>query len=321
MPPRLLKFEIPNRPRQIGASEVSLDRVRAATVVRRRHAGRWVAAAVIVLTLCLLIHSAITNPRFGWAVVWEYFFSGPILSGLGLTLELTAVASLISLVAGTILALMRMSPNPVLRLSSAAYIWFFRSVPLLVQIIFFYNFSALYPNIALSIPFVPSFGSTNVNAIVTPFVAALLGLSFNESAYTAETVRGGILSVSKGQWEAAKAVGFRPGQTIRLIVLPQAMKVFLPPFGNQVVNLLKLTSLVSIVALADLLYSAELIYSRTFQTIPLLIVASLWYLIVVSILSFGQNALERRLSADSKTPASRDFLRKFLGISMVARNS
>lgn len=138
----------------------------------------------------------------------------------------------------------------------------------------------------------------NVNAIISPFVAALLGLSFNESAYTAETVRGGILSVNRGQWAAAKAVGFSPAQIIRFVILPQALKVFLPPFGNQVVNLLKLTSLVSIVALADLLYSAQLIYARNFETIPLLIVASIWYLVVVSVLSYGQRLLERRLAAD-----------------------
>jgi polar amino acid transport system permease protein len=130
-----------------------------------------------------------------------------------------------------------------------------------------------------------------------PTLWPLFGLGFNESAYTAETVRGGILSVDPGQWAAARAVGFSPAQTFRYVILPQAIKVFLPPFGNQVVNLLKLTSLVSIVALADLLYSAQLIYARTFETIPLLIVVSIWYLVVVTILSYGQSLLERRIAA------------------------
>ena len=158
---------------------------------------------------------------------WEYLFARPILAGLGLTIELTLIATVISLVAGTLLALMRMSANPVLSTVAAIYIWFFRSVPLLVQIIFFYNFSALYPHIEIGLPdFGPSFGTINVNAIISPFVAALLGLGFNESAYTAETVRGGILSVDAGQWAAAKSVGFSPSQTIRYVVLPQAIRVF-----------------------------------------------------------------------------------------------
>lgn len=284
---------------------VTMEQIGRAPVVPRRYPGRWIAAAVLVLLLCLLADTVVTNPRFGWPTVWHYLFARPILSGLGLTLELTALATVISLAGGTVLALMRMSPNPVLATVAALYIWFFRSVPLLVQIIFFYNFSALYPHVTLGLPWGPNFGTVNVNAIVTPFVAALLGLTFNESAYTAETVRGGILSVGAGQWAAAKAVGFSPGQTLRVVILPQAIKVFLPPFGNQVVNLLKLTSLVSIVALADLLYSAQIIYSRTFETIPLLIVASLWYLLLVSILSYGQGLLERRLAAGSSYPVPR----------------
>lgn len=277
---------------------VTLQQLRDAVVVPRRYPGRWVTAAILLVVLALLIATMVTNKRFEWPVVLHYLFAPEILRGLLLTLELTLIATIAALVAGTCLALMRMSANVVLRTAAAGYIWFFRSVPLLVQIIFFYNFSALYPHLSLGLPGIgPGYGSFNVNAIVTPFVAALLGLGFNESAYTAETVRGGILSVDPGQWAAAKAAGFSPAQTIRHVILPQAIRVFLPPFGNQVVNLLKLTSLVSIVALADLLYSAQLIYARTFQTIPLLIVASIWYLVVVSILSYGQSLLERRMSA------------------------
>lgn len=276
---------------------IALEQLRNAVVVPRRYPGRWLAAAILLVLLCLFGWAIVTNPRFEWPVVWEYLFAPTILSGLGLTLELTLIATIISLVGGTLLALMRMSANPVLSTTAAVYIWFFRSVPLLVQIIFFYNFSALYPHIEIGLPhFGPSFSTINVNAIISPFVAALLGLSFNESAYTAETVRGGILSVDAGQWAAAKSVGFSPAQTVCYVVLPQAIRVFLPPFGNQVVNLLKLTSLVSIVALADLLYSAQLIYARTFETIPLLIVVSIWYLVVVSILSYCQNQLERRMA-------------------------
>ncbi|HEX3982491.1 MAG TPA: amino acid ABC transporter permease [Acidisoma sp.] len=282
---------------------VSLEQLHSAVVVPRRYVGRWVAAAILILLM--LAQALVSNSRFEWPVVWQYLFAPSILKGLGLTLELTVLATIISLIAGIGLALTRMSANPVLSTVAAAYIWFFRSVPLLVQIIFFYNFSALYPHIALGLPdFGPSFGT--VNAIISPFVAALLGLCFNESAYTAETVRGGILSVNPGQWAAAKSIGFRPAQTIRYVILPQAIRVFLPPFGNQVVNLLKLTSLVSIVALADLLYSAQLIYARTFETIPLLIVASIWYPILVSILSYGQSLLERRMATDPARGARRE---------------
>ena len=277
---------------------VALEQLRNAVVVPRRYPGRWAAAAVLLVFAVLFARAIVTNERFEWDVVWQYIFARPILAGLGLTLELTLIATIISLAAGTLLALMRLSANPVLSTAAAVYIWFFRSVPLLVQIIFFYNFSALYPHIEFGLPdFGPNFGVINVNAIISPFVAALLGLGFNESAYTAETVRGGILSVDAGQWAAAKSVGFSPAQTVRYVVLPQAIRVFLPPFGNQVVNLLKLTSLVSIVALADLLYSAQLIYARTFETIPLLIVVSIWYLVVVSILSYCQSQLERRMAA------------------------
>jgi polar amino acid transport system permease protein len=286
---------------------VSLEQLHSAVVVPRRYVGRWVAAAILILLVLMLAQALVSNSRFEWPVVWQYLFAPSILKGLGLTLELTVLATIISLIAGIGLALMRMSANPVLSTVAAAYIWFFRSVPLLVQIIFFYNFSALYPHTALGLPdFAPSFGTVNVNAIISPFVAALLGLCFNESAYTAETVRGGILSVNPGQWAAAKSIGFRPAQTIRYVILPQAIRVFLPPFGNQVVNLLKLTSLVSIVAVADLLYSAQLIYARTFETIPLLIVASIWYLILVSILSYGQSLLERRMATDPARGARRE---------------
>ena len=210
------------------------------------------------MLLVLLARAIVTNPRFEWPVVWHYLFARPILAGLGLTLELTLIATIISLAAGTLLALMRMSANPVLSTAAAVYIWFFRSVPLLVQIIFFYNFSALYPHIELGMPdFGPSFGTVNVNAIISPFVAALLGLGFNESA-----TRPRRCAAASCRWMPGSGrppiSGLQPGADRPLRRSAAGHRVFLPPFGNQVVNLLKLTSLVSIVALADLLYSAQL---------------------------------------------------------------
>lgn len=276
-------------------------------MVPLRHPWRWVIATIILLMIAMLVNTLVTNERFEWPTVWDYLFSKPILDGLALTIQLTVIATVMSLVFGTILALMRTSQNPILKWSAAGYIWVFRSVPLLVQLIFFYNISALFPTFSLGLPFGigPEFLLGDVNEIVTPMMAAVLAFSLNESAYTAETVRGGLLSVGEGQIEAGRAMGFGEGRITWLIVLPQALRVFIPPFGNQVVNLLKMTSLVSVIALADLLYSAQIIYSRSFETIPLLIVASVWYLVLVSIMSYGQSLLERRFAQDLRSAKSK----------------
>ena len=180
---------------------------------------------------------------------------------------------------------------------SWAYIWFFRSVPALVQLIFWYNFGALYPVIALRVPMGPTLFSANTNTLITPMFAALAGLGLAQAAYTAEVIRGGIASVPRGQTRAALALGMGPLTIFRRIIFPQAMRVIIPPVGNEVISMVKNTSLVSVIALAELLYTAQLIYARTYETIPLLIVASLWYLIVVSVLSVGQSFLEHRYRA------------------------
>lgn len=279
----------------------------SARVVPLRHPWRWVIAAIILLIIAIIVNTLVTNERFEWPTVWEYLFSKPILDGLVLTIQLTVIATVMSLIFGTIIALMRTSQNPILKWTAAGYIWVFRSVPLLVQLIFFYNISALFPTFSIALPFGigPELLLGDVNEIVTPMMAAVLAFSLNESAYTAETVRGGLLSVGEGQIEAGRAMGFGEGRITLLIVLPQALRVFIPPFGNQVVNLLKMTSLVSVIALADLLYSAQIIYSRTFETIPLLIVASVWYLVLVSIMSYGQSLLERRFAQDLRGAKSK----------------
>jgi len=198
------------------------------------------------------------------------------------------------LVLGTLLAVMRLSPNLLLSTLSWLYIWFFRSVPVLVQLIFWYNFGALYATISLGIPFGPTLYSASTNALITPMFAALAGLGLAQAAYTAEVIRAGIVSVPHGQTRAARALGMQPMTIFRRIVLPQAMRVIIPPVGNEVISMVKSTSLVSVIALSELLYTAQLIYARTYETIPLLIVASLWYLIIVSVLSVGQHVLERK---------------------------
>ena len=266
-------------------------------VVPLRHPWTWAATAVEVLVALGALASVATNPAFQWPVVAEYMLDEQILIGLGRTLELTLIAMTIGLVLGTLLAMMRLSPNRLLSTVSWAYIWFFRSVPALVQLIFWYNFGALYPVIALRVPLGPTLFSANTNTLITPMLAALAGLGLAQAAYTAEVIRAGIVSVPRGQTRAALALGMRPLTIFRRIVFPQAMRVIIPPVGNEVISMVKNTSLVSVIALAELLYTAQLIYSRTFETIPLLIVASLWYLAVVSVLSVGQHFLEHRYRA------------------------
>jgi polar amino acid transport system permease protein len=258
-----------------------------------RHWGRWIAAAIVLLIVASVIHSAVTNDRFEWDVVGTYLFDSRILDGLRITLELTVLAMAIGIALGVVLALMRLSANPVLSTVSWVYIWFFRGTPVLVQILVFYNIAALYPTIGLGIPFGPSFVHINATSLITPFFAAMLALGLNEGAYMSEIVRAGIISVDEGQFDAAKAVGMTQGQTMRRIVLPQAMRVIIPPTGNETISMLKYTSLASVIAVHDLLYSAQLIYDVNYKVIQLLIVASAWYLLCTTVLSIGQYYLER----------------------------
>jgi polar amino acid transport system permease protein len=259
-----------------------------------RHPLNWVATAIVLLLATMLVHGLVINKAFEWNVVGQYLFNAQILAGLGLTAELTLVSIAIGLVLGTVLALMRLSGNVLLSFVSWVYIWFFRSVPVLVQLIFWYNFGALYKHVSLGVPFGPAFLSGSTNNLITPLSAAFAGLGLTQAAYTGEVVRAGILGVPEGQTRAALALGMSRRLTFQRIVLPQAMKIIIPPVANEVISMVKNTSLVSVIALAELLYSAQLIYSRTYQTIPLLIVTTLWYLAVVSVLSVGQHFLERR---------------------------
>ena len=258
-----------------------------------RHPGRWIAAAVIAILIAALGRSVATNPRFEWGVVGDYLFSSRILNGLVLTLELTVLAMAIGIALGVLLALMRMSQSALLSTTSWIYIWLLRGTPVLVQILFWNFISAVYPSIDLGIPFGPSFVHLNANTIITPFMAATLALGLNEGAYMSEIVRAGIISVEEGQHDAAHALGMTRLQTMRRIVLPQAMRVIIPPTGNETISMLKTTSLVAFIGLGDLLYSAQLIYATNFKPIPLLMTASIWYLAVTSVLSIGQYYLER----------------------------
>ena len=258
-----------------------------------RHPGRWVASVVVLALAAAVVDSVVTNPNFQWGVVGQYFTSQQVLNGLYKTLELTAFAMAVGVGLGTLLAVMRLSPNPLVSGGSWVYIWFFRGTPVLVQVLVWYNISALYPEISLGIPFGPTLLHGNANNLIAPLTVAILGLGLNEAAYMAEIVRAGIISVDPGQTEAAHALGMTRLQTMRRIVLPQAMRVIIPPTGNETISMLKTTSIVSVIAFTELLYSVELINARTFQIIPLLLVASIWYLIVTSVLTVGQFYVER----------------------------
>jgi polar amino acid transport system permease protein len=268
-------------------------RPEAIKAVPVRHPLRWVAAAIVLVAAVALANSVATNGRFHWDIVGQFLFDSRILRGVGVTLELTAIAMAIGIVGGTILAVMRLSPNPLVSSASWLYIWFFRGTPVLVQLLFWFDIGALYPTIGLGVPFGPAFVHINANTVITPFAAGILGLGLNEAAYMAEIVRAGIISVDEGQTQAAQSLGMTRMQTMRRIVLPQAMRVIIPPTGNETISMLKTSSLVSVITVADLLFEAEQIYDANYRTIQLLIVASIWYLVMTTVLSIGQYYLER----------------------------
>jgi polar amino acid transport system permease protein len=268
--------------------------------VKLRHPGRLVAAAIVLLVLAAVLRSALSNPNFQWSVVGRYLFHPDILRGVAMTVELTITAMAIGITVGVVIALMRLSPNPLLSIAAQAYIALFRGVPALVQLLFWFNLSALYPMIVLGIPFGPELFSFNANAIITPLAAANLGLGLCEGAFMAEIVRSGILSVDIGQQEAALAMGLTRAQAMRRIILPQALRVIVPPTGNEVIGMMKYTSLASVISVTELLTSAELIYTRTFETIPLLVVASIWYVALTSLLTAGQRLIERHVGRSER---------------------
>jgi len=286
---------------EVGVSDtVSADY--APKVVPRRHPWRLVSVAVVVAVAFAIIRSLAVNRALGLPVVGRYLFASSVLHGVGLTLSLTVVAMFISLVLGTILAVIRLSGNPVLRGVGWLYVWLFRSVPLLVQLIFWYNFAALYRYLVLGVPFGPELFRLQTNSLISPFTAAILGLGLHGAAYAGEIIRGGITSVDVGQTEAAASIGLTSLQTFRFVVLPQAVRVIVPALGNETISTVKWTALVSVITLSDLLYSVEKIYDDNYQVIPLLVVATLWYLFITSVLSAGQYFVERHYSRGYTVP-------------------
>ncbi|MGN7292753.1 amino acid ABC transporter permease [Rhizobium sp. SAFR-030] len=261
--------------------------------------GHWVGGVALAVFVVIFLQVLVINKNMQWEVVGQYMFNRSILSGLGTTLLLTFLAMVLGLLIGVILAVMRLSGSKVFQAASWGWIWFFRGVPPLVQMVFWYNLALLLPEISIGVPFDgPKLISWQTNDLITPFSAAIMGLAFTESAYAAEMIRAGIQAVSGGQTEAAATLGMTRWQLMRRIVLPQALRIVIPPIGNDTISMLKFTSLVSVLALPDLLYSAQLVYARTYQTVPLLLVATIWYLVLTTILTIVEHAVEHRLKSE-----------------------
>jgi polar amino acid transport system permease protein len=295
-------------------------------VVPVRHYGQWAGAVVALVLVAMLINTLFSKIpsgqyvcrvvngarschqtsvwRFSWNIVFHYFTTSEVLRGLELTIFLTVVAMALGISIGVGLAVMRLSSNRLLTMTAWSYTWFFRGTPVLVQLFFWEYISILYHTITIGVPFTNiTFLHINAVTLFTPTIAAIVALSLNEGAYMSEIARSGLISVDEGQSEAAMSIGMTRLQTMRLIVLPQAMRVIIPPTGNEVISMLKTSSLASTIAVVELFGATGNISASNFQTMPLLIVASIWYLIVTTVLSIGQFYLERRYARGAlRTP-------------------
>lgn len=259
--------------------------------------GRWVATAIALVIIAWLVYGLVANQHYDWGRFRYWFGASVILGGLRITLEVTGWSALFGLVGGIALAFARLSASPLLRALSWLYIWFFRSLPLIVLLLILYNFSYFYPTLSIGIPFGPSFAGAHTTTLFTSLFMGVLGLSLNESAYAAELVRGGILSVDHGQLEAAKALGLPPLRQLRRVILPQALRAIVPGYVNQMIGLIKSSSLVYYVSLIDVFGQVFLLESRyPTDVVPLLLVGAAWYLILTAILSVLQYYVERRFS-------------------------
>ncbi len=276
------------------------SRPAAIKAVPVRHPGRWISAVVVLVLGAYVVGTVVssvahdpTKEGHGWETVAQYFLNPLIVRGVWLTLVYTVLAMVVGIVLGVLLAVMRLSPNWVVAWVSWLYIWFFRGTPVLVQIFFWFNLNILISHIGVGIPFTSLWIQADTNSLITPFTAVLLGLGLNEGAYMAEIVRAGIISVEHGQTEAAMALGMDRLLLMRRIILPQAMRVIIPPTGNETISMLKTSSLAYIATGNELFTRTEQIATATYAVIEMLIVASIWYLIMTSVLTVGQYYIER----------------------------
>ncbi|HEY9369649.1 amino acid ABC transporter permease [Streptomyces sp.] len=265
-------------------------------VVPARHYARWAAAVAVIVLVAQFVHGLATNQVWEWGVFRAYFLSETIVQAVWVTLQLTAYATVLGFLLGTVLAFMRLSRSPVLQTVAWTYIWIFRSIPMIVQLVFWFNLSALYEELGVGIPFGPVFWSVGSNSLIGTIGAAVIGLTLHQAAYAAEIVRGGVIAVDHGQLEAAAALGIPRLRQIRRIVLPQAMRAILPTAGNEIIGLLKGTSVVYVMAIGELFYQVQVIYGRNGRVIPLLLVATAWYVVLTTLLSVAQYYVERRFA-------------------------
>jgi polar amino acid transport system permease protein len=272
-------------------------------IVRLRHWGRWVSAVIIIGLLAALIVT-LAEAQIDWASVPDFVIYRVMIVGLVNTVLLAVIAQALAIAIGIVIALMRRSANPVAASFARAYIWLFRGLPVLLQILIWYNLALVIPTISIPLPFGGYLLNEPTNVLVSAFTAALLGLALNESAYMAEIVRAGLQSVDTGQTEAAKSIGMGPGMTLRRVVLPQAMRVIIPPTGNDFVDMLKGTSIASVIGVTELLHAANNISSHNLLVMETLFAAAVWYMAVVTVAGLGQHRLERRFGGTERSAAA-----------------
>jgi polar amino acid transport system permease protein len=292
------------------AAEPRRDSTEYITAIPLRHPGEWASAVIIVALLVLFLIGAATNSVYDWRTYGHYLFDKRVSQAAMITLIITGLAMLFAVILGVLLAVMRLSRNRVLKAVSWAFLWFFRGTPVYVQLVFWGLLAVIYKHVDLGIPFYHQFAHIQTGAFFSAFWLAVIGLSLNEAAYMAEIVRAGISSVNEGQYEAAKALGMSWGQTMRQIVMPQAMRVIIPPTGNELISMLKTTSLVAAVPYSFELYSRTRdLSSETFNPIPMLLIACTWYLFFTSVLMVGQFYLERHFARGASRQMSARQLR------------
>ncbi|WP_084486137.1 amino acid ABC transporter permease [Nocardia beijingensis] len=291
------------------------------TVAKTRHPWRWVVSAVALLVLAQFVHGLATNPGWDWPTFAQYITAKSVLSALRVTLELTAWGTALGFLLGTALAIARLSNNPVLRVISWVYIWAFRSIPLIVQLLFWFNIAYLYQTLSVGVPFGPALFTFEVNGVISGFTAAVIGLALHQAAYSAEIIRAGFISVDAGQLEAAAALGIPRLRQFRTVVAPQAMRSILPNATNEVISLFKGTSIVSVMAIAELFYQVQVIYGRNGRVVPLLMVATVWYIVLTTVLSVAQYYIERHYAKGAhRTPPPTPLQRAWRKLREVAED-
>ncbi|MFI7275254.1 amino acid ABC transporter permease [Streptomyces sp. NPDC049879] len=279
-------------------------------IVPARHYGRWLAGLAVLVLVAQFTHGLVTNPAWDWPVFFDYLLADSVLRAVWLTVQLTLYGTLLGFALGVVLGLMRLSRSVVLRGVAWAYVWAFRSIPLIVQLLFWFNLAYLYRELGFGVPFGPVLWSVGTMDLIGAMTAAVIGLALHQAAYAAEIVRGGVLAVDPGQREAAAALGIPWLRQWRRIVLPQAMRGILPNAANEIISLFKGTSIVSVMAIGELFYQVQVIYGRNGRVVPLLMVATVWYIVLTTVLTVAQYYVERRFARGATPRAAESPVRR-----------